>query len=253
MGSSQSQNASNSENVRHCDVESWSAGDKLIQDYFKEVRFDSVAVWARALTNKAGIETGYQGLVAKSKTSFKDVCLRIFSLWVSLRSADQLQEIPTTGHLWRRLRAWITRSLLADRSHPLYTLFQGSMVYFVAQFGEGDVIPTINWRNPTETKRAAQTFSGRIVRSSLDAVKLMNVQDNSLDTWVVRPPTSGWQYPFLDGVVKDGGLDWKKTSPKSIKEMNALLFQTSATEKAYSWDKNNCQHFAEEIYNLCKY
>ena len=58
MGSSQSQNASNSENARHCDVESWSAGDKLIQDYFKEVRFDSVAVWARALTNKAGIETG---------------------------------------------------------------------------------------------------------------------------------------------------------------------------------------------------
>ena len=80
MGSSQSQNASNSLNVRHCDVESWNAGDKLIQDYFKEMRFDSVAVWARALTNKAGIETGYQGLVAKSKTSFKDVCLRIFSL-----------------------------------------------------------------------------------------------------------------------------------------------------------------------------
>ena len=56
MGSSQSQ--SNTENVRRYDVESWSAGDKLVQDYFKEVRFDSVAVWARALTNKAGIETG---------------------------------------------------------------------------------------------------------------------------------------------------------------------------------------------------
>ena len=88
---------------------SWSAGDKLVQDYFNEVRFDSVAVWARALTNKAGIETGNRGLVAKSQTSFKDVCLRIFSLWVSVRSAEQLQEIPTTGHLWRRLQAWITR------------------------------------------------------------------------------------------------------------------------------------------------
>ena len=122
----------------------------------------------------------------------------------------------------------------------------------MAQFGDGDIIPTINWQNPTEMKRAAQKFSGRIVRSALDAVKLMNVQDNSLDTWVVRPPTSGWQYPFFEGVAMDNGLDWKKTTPKSIEELNALLFQTSAREKAYSWDKNNCQHFAEEIYNLCK-
>ena len=122
----------------------------------------------------------------------------------------------------------------------------------MAQFGDGDIIPTIDWRNPTEIKRAAQKFSGRIVRSTLDAVKLMNVQGNSLDSWVVRPPTSGWQYPFLAGVVTNDGLDWKKTTPKSIEQLNSLLFQTSATEKAYSWDKNNCQHFAEEIYNLCK-
>ena len=67
MGNSQSQSsASNSESVRLYDVESWSAGDKLVQDYLKEVRFDSVAVWARSLTNKAGIETGIQGHVAKS-------------------------------------------------------------------------------------------------------------------------------------------------------------------------------------------
>ena len=133
------------------------------------------------------------------------------------------------------------------------TLIQGNRVYFVAQFGDGDIIPKINWQNPTEIKRAAQIFSGRIVRSALDAVKVMNVQNNCLDTWVVRPPTSEWQYTFLDGAVEDNGLDWKKTTPKSIEEMNALLFQTSAAEKAYSWDKNNCQHFAEEIYNLCKY
>ena len=58
MGSSQSQSQSSSGNVSCYDVESWNAGDKLVQDYLKEVRFDSVAVWARALTNKAGIETG---------------------------------------------------------------------------------------------------------------------------------------------------------------------------------------------------
>ena len=107
MGSSQSQ--SNSENVRRYEVESWSAGDKLVQDYFKEVSFDSVAVWARALTDKAGIETGDQGLAAKNGTSLQDVCLRISSLWALLRSAEQLQEIPTTGRLWPRLKPWITR------------------------------------------------------------------------------------------------------------------------------------------------
>ena len=85
----------------------------------------------------------------------------------------------------------------------------------------------------------------------MDAVKLMNVQDNSLDTWVVRPPTSTWQYVCSDGIVSTTGLDWKKTTPKSVEELNALVFQTTATEKAYSWDKNNCQHFAEELYINC--
>ena len=91
------------------------------------------------------------------------------------------------------------------------------------------------------------------MRSTLDAVKLMNVQDNCLDTWVARPHTAEWQYPFYEGVVNNDGLDWKKTTPKSIPEMNALIFQTKAKEKEYSLDKNNCQHFAEEMYNLCKY
>ena len=113
------------------------------------------------------------------------------------------------------------------------------------------VIPKVNWRNPMELRRAAQAFSGRIVSSRIDAVKLMNVQDNSLDTWVVRPPTSTCQYVCSDGIVSTIGLDWKKTTPKSVEELNALIFQTTATEKSYSWDKNNCQHFAEELYINC--
>ena len=51
-------------------MESWSAGEKLIAEYLKEVSFDSVAVWARSLTNKAGIETGNQGHVAKTQSFF---------------------------------------------------------------------------------------------------------------------------------------------------------------------------------------
>ena len=110
MGSSQSQNPqSQSGNVRSYDIESWSAGDKLAQDYLKDVKFDSVAVWARPLTNKAGIETGDQGLAAKNGTSLQDVCLRISSLWALLKSAEQLQEIPTTGRLWPRLLLRTTR------------------------------------------------------------------------------------------------------------------------------------------------
>ena len=135
-------------------------------------------------------------------------------------------------------------------THCVY-IFQGNTIYFVAQFGDGDIIPKVNWRNPMELRRAAQAFSGRIVSSRIDAVKLMNVQDNSLDTWVVRPPTSTCQYVCSDGVVSTIGLDWKKTTPKTVEELNALIFQTTATEKSYSWDKNNCQHFAEELYINC--
>ena len=80
MGNSQSQSPqSQSGNVRSYDIESWSAGDKLAQDYLKDVKFDSVAVWARPLTNKAGIETGNQGLMFVQDVCFAfmfvhDVC-----------------------------------------------------------------------------------------------------------------------------------------------------------------------------------
>ena len=131
------------------------------------------------------------------------------------------------------------------------SFFQGNTLYFVAQFGDGDIVPKVNWRNPMELRHAAAWFSGRIARSKMDAVKLMNVQHNSLDTWVVRPPTSTWQYVCSDGIVSTIGLDWKKTTPKSVEELNTLIFQTTATEKPYSWDKNNCQHFAEELYINC--
>ena len=42
------------------------------------MKFDSVAVWARALTNKAGIETGNEGHVAKIQTYSKALSIFCF-------------------------------------------------------------------------------------------------------------------------------------------------------------------------------
>ena len=122
-------------------------------------------------------------------------------------------------------------------------------VFFVVQFGDGDVIPSL--RRMT-LKMAAQTFHGAIVTSIEDAVKLMNSNADDMNTWVVRGDnTSGWKYPFEDGSFRDASdLPWKTCSSKSVAEMNSLIYQTKSSENEYSHMNNNCQHFADELFSI---
>ena len=54
-------------------------------------------------------------------------------------------------------------------------------VYFVAEFGDGDIIPSL--RNlPRNYKK--QEFSGHLALSFKDAVNRMNINRNNMNTWV---------------------------------------------------------------------
>ena len=122
----------------------------------------------------------------------------------------------------------------------------------MAQFGDGDIIPRpLQWAGLRgKSQRAVLAFSGQIVKSAENVVKLMNKQGNSLDTWVVWPETSGWKYPYKDSQVSKE-FWWKDISPKTCLEINDLIYGTGCSEKPYSTMNNNCQHFAKQLYDLC--
>ena len=70
-------------------------------------------------------------------------------------------------------------------------------LYFVAQVGNGDIIPNINFTGGNAIGSIPdQELSGRIVLSFREAVNIMNENKLDMDTWVVRPKYSGiWKYP----------------------------------------------------------
>ena len=81
---------------------------------------------------------------------------------------------------------------------------------------------------------------------------MMNTNGNDMNTWVVRGDnTSGWKYPYEESSFKAASdLPWKTCSSKNVAEMNSLIYKTKSSEKDYSHMNNNCQHFANELYNI---
>ena len=99
--------------------------------------------------------------------------------------------------------------------------------------------------------RKEQCFSGEVVLSFKEAVDLMNENKRDMNTWVVRPE-SGKQHAYRDGTYYGASsLPWKKCSPKTLKEINDLIYTTNCAQKDYSFVSNNCQDFALEMYNAC--
>ena len=137
--------------------------------------------------------------------------------------------------------------------HILYTnhkFFQD--VFFLAQFGDGDIIPRINLQDRT-IKMSEQKFQGDVLLSVEDVVKHMNAS-KSLKTWVQLPDSSGssrYPSPNCDGgyYQNASNLNWYRISPRSLKELNDLIYTTSCSGRSYGWRTNNCQHFAIEMYN----
>ena len=127
----------------------------------------------------------------------------------------------------------------------------GKDVFFIAQFGNGDLIPKINVRQLTY-EAAEQPFQGKVVLSVEDVVK--TISNCTLKTWIEEPVDDRHFYICN----KDNGEDshfkspknipWRKISPITLKQLNEQIYLTKCSGKAYHWKNNNCQDFAREIY-----
>ena len=103
--------------------------------------------------------------------------------------------------------------------------------------------------------KAKQEFCGQVVLSLNDAARIMNSDPNYMDTWVVRPWIKGgsWEYVYTDEKFETADrLPWKKCKPMTLEKVNHLLYKTAAADRGYSTLHNNCQHFAEELFDMIK-
>ena len=102
-------------------------------------------------------------------------------------------------------------------------------------------------------QRREQLFSGDVVLTLEDAVRQMNVNQNDMNTWIVRPICDSWKYVFEDGKFSDTfELNWKECAPMSLRSLNNLIYDADVTDKAYDHMSNNCQHFALNLFDKIK-
>ena len=127
----------------------------------------------------------------------------------------------------------------------------GKDVFFIAQFGNGDLIPKINVRQLTY-EATEQPFQGKVVLSVEDVVK--TISNCTLKTWIEEPEDDKHFYVCDrdNGDCSDfehpKNIPWKKIPPMSLKQLNEQIYLTHCSGKDYHWKNNNCQHFAKEIY-----
>ena len=81
---------------------------------------------------------------------------------------------------------------------------------------------------------------------------------DDLTTWVKEGgPASGWGYVCTDGteesIVQDvDSLSWSNTfTTFSLDDLNALVYQTSCSNRDYHFTSNNCHQFAKQLFQKC--
>ena len=136
--------------------------------------------------------------------------------------------------------------------------------YFLADFGEGAVIPTVpTWCSVGQGQgllsiRNAQELTGTVLMSIEDTVNFMNTDKDNMDTWVVRPKYKGdWQYAYHSNSDNKYAacvdLTWKKLeNPKTLLEISDAIAEVGKKRGTkYHYHTNNCQHFAEAMFDYC--
>ena len=100
-------------------------------------------------------------------------------------------------------------------------------------------------------QRKNQIFSGTVVLTLEDAVRQMNINQNDMNTWVVKPLNEEhWEYVYENGKFSNASeLTWKECVPMSLKTLNGLIYDTDVADKPYNHMSNNCQHFALNLFN----
>mmetsp|Transcript_98465 Transcript_98465/g.195296 ORF Transcript_98465/g.195296 Transcript_98465/m.195296 type:complete len:205 (+) Transcript_98465:83-697(+) len=165
-----------------------------VQKQFENYVFTEKAVWARALDNKAVIEAA-----------------RIFGEIITLGLGAIARRTAGFSEHW----AFIAKG--NQRGQP------EQEVYYVAQFGEGRIIPKC-W-----SKQNAVQFHGILVMSQQDAELACCASEENTCVWVQN--------------------DWMEcNAPRSLIDLESAIRSTPCSEREYSCLHNNCQHFAGYLY-----
>lgn len=190
----------------------------------KGIRFTHCAIWARALGNKGSHEA-----------------MRIPVEILTVGLAAIARKTAGNSDHW----AFVAKAAPSDPS--METL------YFIAQFGSGVLIPSFE---EIQSGKRDVHFTGYVSTRLEDATAIMCDTDTNRRVWIQKPTTKRWQYPHDGGKplqeVSDCDNHWSEIiRPCTLEELKKLIYMTKCSKKSYSVLENNCQHFAEDMYNLC--
>ena len=159
--------------------------------------------------------------------------------------ANMVVELPPTEH-WAFVARAECRAVIPHR-----------VAYFIAQFGNGDFIqPLEEIQQPGNKNNSDGTgpFRALLQEQNKAHAALSIVQGPSNpDVWVNTPEIHPKRYVYKDMTLVSPGFrgdEWvPMRRPMKLRELNNRIFSTRCTGRRYDPIKNNCQHFATDIFD----
>ena len=123
------------------------------------------------------------------------------------------------------------------------------VAYFVAQFCVGQVIPSSEETGSLD----GIPFRAMLYEENKEVAALSIIQGSSNpDVWIQTPRQVKKRYVYQnDKLVNEEFVvdEWVPIRrPMKLRELNDRIYQTRCTGKEYDPRKNNCQHFAEDLF-----
>ena len=187
------------------------------------VKFTHKAIWARPLDGHKRLETG-----------------RIFLDIITLGLFEISRSTAGNAYHWSFVVRGKYERSDPDGNFPEY-------VYLVAQDNRFD---NLCKGLPTSSKGGKKSTSYRMsvhmARTATDAAEFVNGRGKYV--FVKYPRQASKKKPVLDDVTPD--LCWQPcTKVRSFDDLVGLIKICPSTTRPYSWDKNNCQHFASHLFH----
>ena len=124
------------------------------------------------------------------------------------------------------------------------------VAYFVAQFCEGEVIPS----GEETGGRDGPLFRAMLHEKKKEVAALSITQGSSNpDVWIQTPRQAKKRYVYRNDELVSAKFEedeWvPMRRPMKLRELNDRIYQTRCTGKKYDPRSNNCQHFAEDLFD----
>ena len=132
------------------------------------------------------------------------------------------------------------------------------VAYFISQFAIGDVIPPLEeaeqYGSDNSEGETRKPFRAILQEENKAHACLFIIQGPSHpDVWIQTPAIEPRRYVYKDMRLVSREFrddEWVPMRKKlNLRELNNHVYTTRCTGKDYSNTENNCQHFAEALFN----